>query len=488
MATHLDHTFTRRAALKGLGALSCVTLAGGALTELPSATASPPGSRLPRASSDFRGIIAKRVFETQMVDTHEHLIEETERFKIDPRQHVTCDDWALLFSQYLNSDFLSAGMSKTDMNQFLSPKVDPAAKWKLIEPYWPAVKHTGYAEAVRVTLKELYGVDELSATTVRAVQAGYEKTRKPGFYQRILRDMAGLESCQVNCLSQPFLRSAQPLLLTQDLNITGMFAGLNIRTYAGPANIQVKDLGDWHRAIDWWFDRYAKYAVAVKSLNAYSRDIDYARVPAEKAAPVFLRVLEKEPVAADDQKLLEDHLFWYAVDKATSNDLPVKIHTGYYSGENRMPLARLQRNPGSASDLCRLSPQTRFVFMHIGYPHYEELLALVKHFNNAFVDMCWTWIVNPVAAKDYFKKHIVTAPANKLLPFGGDYFYVELVLGHSILARRAISQALAELVYEGSLTLKDALELVNIILRDNARRLFRLEMKYQALRSPDWTK
>ena len=468
--------------------MSGVALTGGALTKAASAAASPPGFSLPRSSSNSRNVIAARVFETQMVDTHEHLIEEAERFKVDPRQHVTCDDWALLFSQYLNSDLLAAGMSKADMNRFLSPRVDPVAKWALIEPYWPAVKNTGYAQAVRLTLKELYGVDELSAATVGAVQAAYERTRKPGFYHRPLRDMAGLESCQVNCLSQPFLRSAQPLLLTQDLNITGMFAGPNIGAYAGPAGIQVKDLSDWHGAINWWFERYAKYAVAVKSLNAYSRDIDYARVPAERAAPVFSRVLKKEPVAADDRKLLEDHLFWYAVDKATSNDLPVKLHTGYYSGEDRMPLARLQRNPGSASDLCRLSPQTRFVFMHICYPHYEELLALVKHFSNAYVDMCWSWIINPVAAKDYLKKHIVTAPANKLLPFGGDYFYVELVLGHSILARRGISQALSELVDEGALTLKDALDLVEIILHENARRIFRLEKKYEALRKADWPK
>ena len=486
MTTEPNRTFTRRAALKGLGALGGVMLTGGALTKSSSAAAPPPGLLLPRSSSASRKVIATRVFETQMIDTHEHLIEEAERFKGAPRLRVPCDDWALLLSHYLNSDFLTAGMSKADMNRFLSPGVDPAAKWKLIEPYWPAVKNTGYAQAVRITLRELYGVDELSATTVRAVQAGYEKTRKPGFYRRILRDMAGLESCQVNCLSQPFMRSAQPLLLTQDLNIVGMFAGLDISTFAEPAGIRVEDVGDWHRVIDWWFERYAKYAVAVKSLNAYSRDIDYARVPAEKAAPVFSRVLQKEPVAADDQKLLEDHLFWYVVDKATSNDLPVKVHTGYYAGVNTMPLGRLQRNPGSASDLCRLSRQTRFVFMHICYPHYEEMLALVKQFSNACVDMCWSWIINPVAAKDYLKKHIVTAPANKLLPFGGDYFPVEPVLGHSILARRGISQALSELVDEGGLTLKDALDLVPIILHENARRIFRLDKKYEALKNSDW--
>jgi uncharacterized protein len=452
------------------------------------AGASLPGALYSRSASASFKAISDRVFRTQFVDTHEHLIEEKERFKGAPHPRVPCDDWALLLNHYLSSDLLVAGMSKGDSERFFSPGLDPIAKWELLEPYWQVVKNTGYAQAVRFSMRELYGVDDLSAATVRKVQSGYEKTRKPGFYTSILRDMSGLESCQVNGLAAPFTESAQPLLLMQDLSIVGMFAGPKLGTFAQPAGLRVKDLADWHRVIDWWFERYGKYAVAVKSQNAYSRNIDYARVPADKAAPVFSRVLQKEPVAAGDQKLLEDHLFWYTVDKATANSLPVKLHTGYYAGANMMPLGRLQRNPGSASDLCRLSPETRFVFMHICYPYYEEMLALVKHFSNATVDMCWSWLVNPVAAKDYLKKHLVTAPANKLLTFGGDYSTVELVLGHSILARRGISLALSELVDEGWLTLKDALALVPLILHENARWVFRLEKKCEALKSAPWVK
>lgn len=123
--------------------------------------------------------------------------------------------------------------------------------------------------------------------------------------------------------------------------------------------------------INWWFGRSAKYAVAVKSQHAYSRDIDYARIPAEKAEPVFRKILQKDPVTSEERKLLEDHLFWQAVDQATAHRLPVKLHTGYYAGQNSMPLSRLRLNAGSAAELCRASPDTKFVFMHICYPFYE---------------------------------------------------------------------------------------------------------------------
>ena len=479
---------SRRTALKGL---STAGLAAAALASDTSNSADPSTHDLRpmTPSTEARKLISERVFGAPLIDTHEHLIEEQERLQGAAHPRVPCDDWALLFSHYLNSDFLTAGMPKADMDRFLSAKVDPLAKWQLIAPYWPAVKNTGYAQAVRISIQELYGVEELSAATITKVQAGYEQTRRSGFYQRILQDGAKIESCQVNSLSgEPFNRSDMPTLLMQDLSIVGMFAGPEIEKHASVTGIKVKGLEDWHRVIQWWFDSYAKYAVAVKSQQAYSRDIDYARVPAEKAEPVFTKVLQKEPVAAEERKLLEDHLFWQAVDQATAHHLPVKLHTGYYAGQNSMPLSRLRLNAGSAAELCRRSPDTKFVFLHLCYPYYEELLALVKQWTNAHVDMCWAWIINPVAAKDYLKKHIVTAPINKLLPFGGDYIPVEPVLGHAAIARRGIAQALAELVEEGWLKLADALELVDPILHQNARHIFRLAQKAEVLRRVDWVK
>jgi len=153
-----------------------------------------------------------------------------------------------------------------------------------------------------------------------------------------------------------------------------------------------------------------------------------------------------------------------------------------------MPLGRLSRNAASAADLCRLSPDTKFVFMHIDYPFYEDLLAVAKQWSNAYVDMCWAWIINPIASKDYVKKHIVTAPIGKLLPFGGDYIPVEPVLGHAVMARRGLARALWELVEEDWLRLDEALDLVEPIQRGTARRLFQLDKKTAALRQAPWLK
>ena len=435
---------SRRSALKIVGAVGGAALVGSGVGDAALVMASEP----PKQPTDLRQKLFARVWSTPLIDTHEHLCDERDRMA--GGEFVGPDDWSVVLSGYLGSDLLASGMPGNLHGKFCSKGLSPVEKWKLLEPYWPAVKNTGYGQAARISMRQLYGINDLSAKTVEQVQAGYERLRRPGFYRRVLCEQGGIESCQVNWLKSPFLESKMPTLLMQDISIVGMFAGPSIPMFSKPTGITVADLADWHKVIDWWFTKYGRYAVAVKSQDAYRRDIDYHPTPAEKVAEGFKRKAKGQGVSPEDQKALEDHLFWYAVKKATEHKLPVKLHTGYYAGQNGMPLSRLIHNAGSACDLCRAAPDARFVFMHICYPYYEELIAVAKHWTNAFVDMCWSWIINPIAAKDFLKKYLVTAPANKILTFGGDYLYVEQVLGHAVIARQGIALALCELVEVGA--------------------------------------
>jgi predicted TIM-barrel fold metal-dependent hydrolase len=478
----MQKKLSRRSTIKSIGAVGAL-----AFSTEPLAAQDLPGKKAGK-EEDVLQQITSRVSQTLLVDTHEHLIEEQERLAGKTHPLVPVDDWTVILNHYFNSDLLTAGMPRQQYDKLFSRGVDPVEKWKLLEPFWPAVKNTGYGKVVRIVMKELYGVAEPSSRTIQQVQLGYERERRPGFYAHILKTLARIESCQVNCLSKPFEETAMPLLLMQDLSIVGMFAGPDWKSFGNPTGLRIKGLEDWHRVIDWWFAQYGRHAVAVKSQNAYDRDIDYERVEAEKVILLFAKRLNQEPLSKEANKLLEDHLFWYAVRKATENNLPVKLHTGYYAGENSMPLGRISRNPASASELCRLAADTRFIFMHISYPYYEEMIALAKHYSNAYIDMCWSWIINPVAAKDFLKKYLVTAPANKILTFGGDYIPVECVLGHAQVARQGIAQALSELVLEKWLTLEDALELVEPIMRGNARNIFNLQEKESLLAHVRWDK
>jgi len=471
-------TLTRRSALKNTAALCAVAAVESAAMPAKSENAKP---------TDIREQLQKKVQETLLVDTHEHLLEEEERLKGDSNR-IKANDWSLLLSHYLDSDLLTAGMPKDAHDALFSTAVDPVKKWEYLEPYWPAVRHTGYGQAVEIALRELYGVEGLSRETVSKIQEGYRRRIRPGFYREILHDTAGIESCQVNCLASPFSETMQPTLLMQDISFLGMHMGPNLSAYAPKAGIEVKNLNDWHSVIDWWFKKYGPYAVAIKSQAAYSRNLDFEDVPAETASPSLKKKLAGENLTPEESKRLEDHLFWYCVRKATEYHLPVKLHTGYYAGQNSMPLARLQGNPGAITDLCKKAPDATFIFMHICYPYYEELIAAVKQHTNAVADMCWAWIISPVAGVNFLKQFLVTAPANKVLTFGGDYIPVEPVVGHAAIARKGIVNALSQLTAEGWLTPDAALELVEPIMRGNARRIFNLEEKTKKLATAPWVK
>jgi len=470
-----ESRLTRRGMLMGLGAAGAW---GAAARRGRAARGSSDGE-----VDDNGEAIAEAVAATPIVDTHEHLPDEEERLG---GQHVACDDWALLFSHYLDSDLISAGMSGEACDRFLGRELDPVAKWRLIAPYWPAVKNTGYGQAVRFALQQLYGIDELREDAIPRLQEAYLAARRPGFYREILVERARIESCQVNYLWRPFRESRQPQLLMQDISILGMHMGPDIEAYAGPAGKEVRSLADWHAVIDWWFERYGPFAVAVKTQAAYSRGVDFEQVPAEQAEPVFAKVVAAEPTSELERRRLEDHLFWYCVRRATEQSLPVKIHLGYYAGQNSMPLERVAANPAEAARLCRRAPDATFVFMHIAYPFWQDLIAVAKHYANAHLDMCWAWIIDPAASTDFLRQYLVTAPANKVLTFGGDYIPVEPVLGHAALARTGIIRALTRLVDEGWLGVADALDLVEPLLRGNARRIFRLEEKARRLAAAPW--
>lgn len=477
------HFIPRRTGLKSIGLGGLVPF----LTTGPaSGSESVPPTVPKNISSSIRKDIFRKVFDTPFIDTHEHLLDERERLSGTTVPEIRSDDWTMVLSLYTCDDMMVAGMSQKDWYRFFSPDIDPAGKWTILEPYWPSIKNTGYGRAVCIALQRLYDVNDLSAKTVSAVQAGYEKVRRPGFYRFILQELANIESCQVNCISPPFKESEMPTLLMQDISTLGMFQGPDFAKYSRSTGIQVSSLADWHRVIDWWFTTYGRFAVAAKSQNAYSRDIDYEKVPPEKVEGVFKKIMAGQPVSPEEKKALEDHLFWVTTDRATMADLPVKLHTGYYVGHDYMPLSRLASNPDSAAALCRRSPETRFVFMHICYPFYEPMIALAKHYTNAYLDMCWAWIINPVAAKDFLKKFLVTAPSNKIFTFGGDYYPVEPVLGHATLARQGIALTLSELVEEGWLSLSNAMDLIDPIMHENARQVFRLTEKTNILEHVPW--
>jgi len=417
-----------------------------------------------------KDLLEKKVFETPFIDTHEHLIDESERLDcIQPI--IPCDDWALLLNHYFSFDLISAGMSKEQMDSLFSKQVNPVHKWGILKEYWPYLKNTASGIVFRNTIRILYGIDGISEDNSIELQNRYEQTRKKGFYKYIIQDIANIKHCHVNAPVIACKKSESPGLLLQDIALNGLIQ-VEVKPYSVPANVKITSLSDWHSLIDGWFSGYNQIATGVKIGNAYFRRLDFERVEASEVEEIFIRKISLQIPGPGEEKKLQDHLFWYCVDKATEYGLPVKMHTGQWAMNNVMNMHWVKDNPSDCASLCRQSPNTKFVFFHLCYPHYEEMLSLAKNYSNAYIDMCWSWSINPLAAKDFLKKFILTVPNNKIFTFGGDDKIVENVIGHAFVARKGIAQALTELVDENWITISDALDLTDNLMYKNAEKIF----------------
>lgn len=380
------------------------------------------------------------------------------------------DDWATILGLYTKFDFVSSGMTKKKVDLISSQETNPVEKWKIIQPYWNSIKYTGYGQVIRHTINDLYGISELEEKIIPELQEKYISYRKKGFYKEILK-RANIKCCVVNPPGRPFKETELPNLLYQDIDAMGMirmdFEKLNENIVP-----KITKLNDWQEIINWWFDKYADNAVGVKIGIAYFRRLDFNKTTIEIANPLFSKRVEGKKLSETEEKTLQDYLFWYVVDLATKNRLPVKFHTGHQAMNNFMNLENVMFNPVDCANICRLSPDTKFIFFHISYPYYEPMISLAKHYSNAIIDMCWSWTINPIASIDFLKKYIMTSPINKIMAFGGDDLYIENLIGHAKLARIGISKALSELVQENWITESDAFEIAERIMWENAEDIY----------------
>ncbi len=118
----------------------------------------------------------------------------------------------------------------------------------------------------------------------------------------------------------------------------------------------------------------------------------------------------------------------------------------------------------------------------MAYPYQHEMVAVAKHYSNAYIDLAWNWILDHVATKNFLKQYLTNAPINKLFAFGGDFVPVELTVGHAHVARVGIAQVLTKLVNEGYYTIEDAIDVAWKIMYKNAKEFYNIDEKIKILK------
>jgi predicted TIM-barrel fold metal-dependent hydrolase len=421
--------------------------------------------------------IKKHVDSVRIVDAHEHLPQEPERLK----QEV--DVLATFFPHYASSDLRSAGMSEEDLLKIRDPKVPLEERWGVFEPWWERIRNTGYARAVEIAARDLYGVDGINSDTYGLLSENIKQRNEEGLYRWVLKERSGIDVSINDTIVYdvdreffaPVRRFGEFLLVKDrtDLENLGKQVGGSIHIFRKMVS-----------ALRSEFDKMEGKIVGVKIGLAYSRPIRFEKVPFSEAEEAFNEIYRTkrfkvydapevwkvvpDPVGVD-LRPMQDYLVHAMIGEAERRGLPVQIHTGLQEGNENI---LSNSNPELLVNLFMEYKDARFDIFHGSWPYCGELGALAKIFPNVYVDMCWMHIISPSRSRTALSDWLDEVPANKILGFGGDYLFVEGAYGHSVIARENIAKVLASKVDDGVYTIEQAKKYASWLLRENAARLF----------------
>ncbi len=221
-------------------------------------------------------------------------------------------------------------------------------------------------------------------------------------------------------------------------------------------------------------------AVAVKFEAAYLRPLDFADPDPARAHRVYARYAAGGAPSRSDYRALENYLFRVIAAEAGRLGLAVHIHVletfgGYYDARGAQP-ERLE--PVFDDSTLR---GTNFVMLHGGWPAWGETEAMISK-PNVYADFSMMdQMLAPSELAGVLEHWLVRFP-DKVL-FGTDAFeggpdqgWEEGARVASTTARRALGIALTALLAEGEIDRPRARELARMVLRDNAIRLYHLDL------------
>ncbi len=423
---------------------------------------------------DCLSVLWPAIQQMPVIDTHEHLPPyEQER----PAGDVLTE----YLSHYLSSDLVSAGLAPEDLSRARDARGDILERWALIEPFWNWCRHTGYARALDLSVQKLYGIDGIHRDTIAALNDRFRETLKEaGHFQRVLKTVCGIETslldawCDQDHFDPDLFRPVwQPAAYICGGNRDGLSMFQWIADHFGffPERLQ-----QWEEAMLRELDEnLAHGTAALKNAMAYERTLHFEESERSTAERCFQDAVEhvRTGVTGDPNfpKPLQDYLMHRLLEEANSRRLVMQVHTGLQEGNGNVID---NSHPSLLSNLFLKYPQLTFDLFHIGYPFQGVTAALAKVFPNVTIDMCWAHVISPAASRAALHDFLDAVPYSKIMGFGGDYLFVDGVVGHLHLAKENIARVLAEKVELAVMTENEALQIAQALLYDNPRRLFHL--------------
>jgi hypothetical protein len=370
-----------------------------------------------------------------------------------------------MFSHYIRGDLESAGMDPAFAESLPTDVTSPlSAWWPRLKPWWERVKHTSYSRALRITARDIFGIDDINDDTIEEFAAKVTAENTPGLYHRVLQQRCNIRlsiTCagRLDLSNDPNLRHITPVP-------GGVYAvGHWRRVAAEHLRHEVASLDEFietHRAI--LREDVTGGAVGFKAMAHPVGAIDPHKAAAEFTTALQMTADDEPPLPA-----LLDYLFDKCLDLAAEANVPVAVHTGYW-GDFRT------RDPKHLFDFVMRRRDVHFDMFHLGAPMLRDAALIAKMQPNVSANLCWLPIISQTQAARMLDELIDLVPASKIIAFGGDYaLCLQKVYGHLVMAREVVASVLAGRIEAGDLDRAEAMRLARVWFVDNPTRIYRLD-------------
>ena len=413
-----------------------------------------------KLSKTARGLYDE-ISQLTIIDAHEHLPSEAAYLS-----HGYSGP-NMFAGGYVWHDLESAGMSAQFKGTLREGGDRPVEEWwPQIRPYWQYVKHTSYARALRITVRDLYGIDEIDDSSIHTLAERVKADNALGLYHRVLQERCGIRisiTCteQVHFPDDPGLRGLSVRMLNW---ANTAWDGRQIDAVTQQSGVKVCSLEDLVSALQVLLRRDLER----NALGLKIRVGDY-RAPDLKAADAQFQQARGATEPAGHLSALHDYLFDRCLDVAAEADVPVAVHTGYW-GDFR------ELDPKFMLGIAARRRDVRFDVFHLGMPMIRDAILIGKSHPNVTLNLTWCPVISQVQTCRALDEMLDLVPLNKVIAFGGDYrAAVQKAWGHLVMARECVATALANRVETGELDRDEALRIAGLWFYDNPARIYKIE-------------
>jgi predicted TIM-barrel fold metal-dependent hydrolase len=227
-----------------------------------------------------------------------------------------------------------------------------------------------------------------------------------------------------------------------------------------------KTPGDYASAFEQILRRRTDAAVGTKSVLAYRGGFEGDLT---EPSPAEVAAAAARWRDSGGQRLTDRVLLRFGLHQALRVGKPLQFHVGF--GDRDCDLHKA--NPLYLLDFLRQSGDTPIVLLHC-YPYEREAGYLAQAFNNVYLDGGLSINYLGARAPAFIARLLELAPFRKIVYSSDGFGPPELHYLGTALWRKGIHRVLSGFVDAGEWSSTDAIRVVDLIARDNAARIYRL--------------